>query len=47
MEVVVDYEALKGGHSETIIKEVAVVADGVVRTLHFEDPLRHLATRFR
>ena len=38
MEVVIDYEALKGGHNETIIKELTLVADGVIRTLHFQPP---------
>ena len=36
MEVFIDYKALKGGHNETIINELAVVAVGVIRTLHFQ-----------
>ena len=31
-------EALKGSHNETVIKEIALVADGVIRTLHFQAP---------
>ena len=38
MEVVIDNEVLKGGHNETIIKQLALVADGVIRTLHFQPP---------
>ena len=38
MEVVIGYEALKGSYNETVIKEIALVADGVIRTLHFQAP---------
>ena len=37
MEMVTDYEFLKGIH-ETFIKEIALVAFGVIRTLHFQAP---------
>ena len=37
MEVVIYYEALKD-HNETIIKKLPLVADGIIRTLHFEAP---------
>jgi hypothetical protein len=33
MEVVIDYEALKVSHNETVITKIALVAD-VIRTLH-------------
>ena len=38
MEVVIDYEAVKGGRNEAIFKELAPVADGVIRTFHFQTP---------
>jgi hypothetical protein len=38
MEVVVDYEPLRGANNETVIKELALVAKGVIRTLHFQAP---------
>ena len=31
MEVVIDYEAVKGIHNETVIKELALVANDVIR----------------
>ena len=38
MEVVIDYEAVKGGHNEATFKELALLADGVIRTFHFQTP---------
>jgi len=38
MGVVIDYEALKGSENETVIKEMSLVADGVIRTLLFQAP---------
>jgi hypothetical protein len=38
MEVVIDYEALKSSHNETLFKELALVADGVIRIRHFQAP---------
>jgi hypothetical protein len=38
MLVVINYEDLEGSHNETDIKEVALIADGVIRTRHFQAP---------
>ena len=38
MKVVIDYKALKGRHTETVINEIALVAEGVIRTLHLQAP---------
>ena len=35
MELVTDYEALTGSHNETVIKEIALLADNVLQRLHF------------
>ena len=36
--MIIDYGAPKGRHNETIIKELTLVADDVIRTLHFQAP---------
>jgi hypothetical protein len=38
MEVVIDYESLQGANNGTVIKELALVAKGVIRALHFQAP---------
>ena len=38
VEVDINYEALNGSHIETVIKEIALVPGGVIRTLHFQAP---------
>jgi hypothetical protein len=38
MEVVIDYEFLKGQNDEIVIKEVGLAADNVVQTSHFKSP---------
>ena len=38
MEVVVDYVSLKGHNNKVIIKELAVVGAGVIKTYHFKSP---------
>jgi hypothetical protein len=38
MELVIDYEFLKGLNDEVVIKEVGLVADEVVQTFHFKCP---------
>jgi hypothetical protein len=38
MEVVVDYNALKGAYDETIIKELSIASDGVIQAFHFRCP---------
>jgi hypothetical protein len=38
MEVVVDYEPLRGANNEAVIKELALVAKGVIQTLNFQAP---------
>jgi hypothetical protein len=35
---VIDYEALKGSPNETAIKEIALAANDVIRTLYFQVP---------
>ena len=38
MEVVTDYEFLKGSQDEKIIKDLSLTADNVIHTLHFQSP---------
>jgi hypothetical protein len=38
MEVVVDYAALKGARSETIVKELAVAGKYFIQSYHFKSP---------
>jgi hypothetical protein len=38
MEVVLDYEALEDSQNETVIEELALSAEGVMRTFHFHSP---------
>ena len=38
MEVVIDYESLKGSQGEVVIKELSLAAKNVVHTLHFQSP---------
>jgi hypothetical protein len=38
IDVVIDYVSLKGTHNETVIKEIALVADSVIRIPHFQAP---------
>jgi hypothetical protein len=38
MELVIDYEILKGLNDEGVIKEAGLVADNVVQTFHFKSP---------
>ena len=40
MELVIDYEFLKGLHDEVVIKEVGLAADNVVQTFHFKSPYK-------
>ena len=40
MEVVIDYEFLKGQNDEVVIKEVGLAADNVVQTFHFKSPYK-------
>ena len=40
MELVIDYEFLKGINDEVVIKEVGLVADNVVQTFHFKSPYK-------
>ena len=38
MEVVIDYEYLKGAKGETVVKEFSVAANDVLQTFHFRSP---------
>jgi hypothetical protein len=38
IKVVIDYDLLTEGQNETIIKELSVAADSIIRTFHFERP---------
>jgi hypothetical protein len=38
MEVVLEYESLRGQHAETVVKELSLAADGVIQTWHFKGP---------
>ena len=38
MEVVVDYEFLKGTQNEVIVKELSIAAKNVLHTFHFRSP---------
>jgi hypothetical protein len=38
MEVVIDYESLKGHRDDTVVKEISLAADGVIQTRHFKSP---------
>jgi len=38
MEVVIDYEYLKGAKGETVVKEISVAANDVLQTFHFRSP---------
>jgi len=38
MEVVIDYEFLKGSQDEVVIKELSLAAKNVAYTLHFQSP---------
>jgi hypothetical protein len=38
MEVVIDFETLKGHREETVVKELSLAADGVIQTWHFKSP---------
>jgi len=38
MEVVIDYEYLKGAKGETVVKELSVAANDVLQTFHFRSP---------
>jgi hypothetical protein len=38
MEVVIDYESLKGHRDETVVEEISLAADGVIQTWHFKSP---------
>jgi hypothetical protein len=43
MELVIDYESLKGHRDETVVKDLSLAADGVIQTWHFKSPytMRH------
>ena len=38
MEVVIDYEFLKGSQDKVVIKELSLAAENVVHSLHFQSP---------
>jgi hypothetical protein len=38
MEVVIDYEYLKGAKGETVVKELSVTAKDVLHTFQFKNP---------
>ena len=38
MEVVIDYEFLRGNQDEVIVKELSLTAKNVIHTLHFQSP---------
>jgi hypothetical protein len=40
MELVIDYDFLKGVSDEVVIKKVVLVADNVVQTFHFKTPYK-------
>jgi hypothetical protein len=40
MELVIDYEFLKGINDEVVIKEVCLVADNIVQTFHIASPYK-------
>jgi len=37
MEVVIDYEYLKGANCKTVVKELSVAAKDVLHTFHFRN----------
>ena len=47
MEATLDIEFLRGLGPDPIIKELALVSDGVIQTIHFKPPLSHECTRFK
>ena len=40
MEVVIDYETLKGLNDEPVVKELSLAADNVTETFHFASPYK-------
>jgi hypothetical protein len=38
MEVVIDFETLKGNREEVVVKELSLAANGVIQTCHFKSP---------
>jgi hypothetical protein len=40
MEVVIDYETLKGLHDEPVVKEISLAADNFAETFSFASPYK-------
>ena len=38
MELLIDYDYLKGAKGETVVKEISVAANDVLQTFHFRSP---------
>jgi len=38
MEVVIDYEFLRGNQDEVVVKELSLAAKNVIHTFHFQSP---------